>query len=204
MYDYMKSLQRQFDTKTEYIQDLKVKISQTHKELSARLSKEDRRLLLKLVDLEDALREETTVHSFVSGYRLACGIHYELSAEPKFSTIIMKFSTSSISTRAFQYMLRGIYYGLCTPIVVFKINARNIFPLTQFYEIIRCRPLEIINRLIRITDRKHVYFRHIKQRQDEFVKWFSQILIFIDNYPRIPCLLNHSIYSSLHCRWLQY
>ena len=51
MYDYMKSLQRQFDTKTEYIQDLKVKISQTHKELSARLSKEDRRLLLKLVDL---------------------------------------------------------------------------------------------------------------------------------------------------------
>lgn len=50
MYDYMKSLQRQFDTKTEYIQDLKVKISQTHKELSARLSKEDRRLLLKLVD----------------------------------------------------------------------------------------------------------------------------------------------------------
>ena len=85
MYDYMKSLQRQFETKPEYIQDLKTEVNQTHKELSARLSKEDRRLLLKLVDLEDALRGEATLHSFVSGYRLACGIHYELSAEPMYS-----------------------------------------------------------------------------------------------------------------------
>ena len=72
MYDYMKSLQRQFETKPEYIQDLKAEVNQTHKELSALLSKEDRRLLLKLVDLEDALRGEATLHSFVSGYRLAC------------------------------------------------------------------------------------------------------------------------------------
>ena len=78
MYDYMKSLQ-QFESKPEYIQDLKTEVNQTHKELSARLSKEDRRLLLKLVDLEDALRGEATLHSFVSGYRLACGVHYELS-----------------------------------------------------------------------------------------------------------------------------
>ena len=85
MYDYMKSLQRYFETKPEYIQDLKTEVNQTHKELSARLSKEDRRLLLKLMDLEDALRGEATLHSFVSGYRLACGIHYELSAEPMYS-----------------------------------------------------------------------------------------------------------------------
>ena len=51
MYDYMKSLQQQFESKPEYIQDLKTEVNQTHKELSARLSKEDRRLLLKLVDL---------------------------------------------------------------------------------------------------------------------------------------------------------
>ena len=85
MYDYMKSLQQQFESKPEYIQDLKTEVNQTHKELSARLETEDRRLLLKLVDLEDALRCETTLHSFVSGYRLACGIHYELSAEPMYS-----------------------------------------------------------------------------------------------------------------------
>ena len=85
MYDYMKSLQRQFETKPDYIQDLKAEVNQTHKELSARLEKENRRLLLKLVDLEDALRGEATLHSFVSGFRLACGIHYELSAEPMYS-----------------------------------------------------------------------------------------------------------------------
>ena len=85
MYDYMKSLQQQFESKPEYIQDLKTEVNQTHKELSARLEKEDRRLLLKLVDLEDALRCEATLHSFVSGYRLACGVHYELSAEPMYS-----------------------------------------------------------------------------------------------------------------------
>ena len=78
----MKSLQRHFETKPEYIQDLKAEVNQAHKELSARLSKEDRRLLLKLVDLEDALRGEATLHSFASGYRLACGIHRELSMEP--------------------------------------------------------------------------------------------------------------------------
>ena len=85
MYDYMKSLQQQFESKPEYIQDLKTEVNQTHKELSARLEKEDRRLLLKLVDLEDAIRCEATLHSFVSGYRLACGIHYELSTEPMYS-----------------------------------------------------------------------------------------------------------------------
>ena len=81
MYDYMKSLQRHFETKPEYIQDLKAEVNQTHKELSTRLSKEDRRLLLELVDLEDTLRGEATLHSFVSGYRLACGINRELSEE---------------------------------------------------------------------------------------------------------------------------
>ena len=85
MYDYMKALQRQFDSNPQLIQDLADEVNRTHQELSARLSKEDRRLLLKLVDLEDALRCEATLHSFVSGYRLACGIHYELSAEPMYS-----------------------------------------------------------------------------------------------------------------------
>ena len=85
MYDYMKSLQQQFESKPKYIQGLKTEVNQTHKELSARLEKENRRLLLKLVDLEDALRCKATLHSFVSGYRLACGIHYELSAEPMYS-----------------------------------------------------------------------------------------------------------------------
>ena len=85
MYDYMKALQRQFETKPRSIQELADEISQAHKELSSRLTKEDRRLLLRLVDTEDNMRGVATLHSFVCGYRLACGIHKELAEEPTYS-----------------------------------------------------------------------------------------------------------------------
>ena len=85
MYDYMKALQRQFETKPRSIQELADEISQAHKELSSRLTKEERRLLLRLVDMEDNMRGVATLHSFVCGYRLACGIHKELTKEPTYS-----------------------------------------------------------------------------------------------------------------------
>ena len=73
MYDYMKALQRQFETKPRSIQELADEVDRTHRELSSRLAKEDRKLLLRLVDLEDNLQSVATLHSFVCGYRLACG-----------------------------------------------------------------------------------------------------------------------------------
>ena len=85
MYDYMKALQRQFETNPRSIQELADEVDRTHKELSSRLAKEDRKLLLRLVDLEDNLQSATTLHSFTCGYRLACGIHRELAEEPMYS-----------------------------------------------------------------------------------------------------------------------
>lgn len=85
MYDYMKALQRQFETKPRAIQDLNEVVDRAHKELSSRLAKEDRKLLLRLVDLEDNLRGYATLHSFTCRYRLACGIHSEIAAEPMYS-----------------------------------------------------------------------------------------------------------------------
>lgn len=85
MYDYMKALQRQFETKPRSIQELSAEVDRTRKELSARLAKEDRKLLLKLVDMEDDLRSHATLHGFICGYRLACGIHRELAEEPPYS-----------------------------------------------------------------------------------------------------------------------
>ena len=85
MYDYMKALQRQFETASRLIQDLNAEVDRTHKELSSRLAKEDRKLLLRLVDLEDHLHGVATLHSFTCGYRLACGIHSEIAAEPMYS-----------------------------------------------------------------------------------------------------------------------
>ena len=85
MYDYMKALQRQFETTPRSIQELADEVDRTHRELSSRLAKEDRKLLLRLVDLEDNLHGVATLHSFTCGYRLACGIHRELSEEPAYS-----------------------------------------------------------------------------------------------------------------------
>lgn len=85
MHDYMKALQRQFESTPRSIQELADEIHRTHKELSSRLATEDRKLLLKLVDMEDNLRCESTLHSFASGYRLACGIHREIAEEPLYS-----------------------------------------------------------------------------------------------------------------------
>ena len=85
MYDYMKALQRQFESNPRSIQELADEVDRTHRELSSRLAKEDRRLLLRLVDMEDNLRGHATLHSFTCGYRLACGIHRELAEEPTYS-----------------------------------------------------------------------------------------------------------------------
>ena len=85
MYDYMKALQRQFETDSRLIQNLNDEVDRTHKELSSRLAKDDRKLLLRLVDLEDNLQSVATLHSFTCGYRLACGIHRELAEEPMYS-----------------------------------------------------------------------------------------------------------------------
>ena len=85
MHDYMKALQMQFETDCQSIQNLNDEVNRTHKELSSRLAKEDRKLLLRLVDMEDNLRGQATLHSFTCGYRLACGIHRELTEEPAYS-----------------------------------------------------------------------------------------------------------------------
>ena len=85
MYDYMKALQRQFETDSKSVQALNDEVNRTHRELSSRLAKEDRKLLLRLVDLEDNLQSVATLHSFTCGYRLACGIQRELAEEPMYS-----------------------------------------------------------------------------------------------------------------------
>ena len=85
MYDYMKALQRQFETNPRSIQELADEVDRIHKELSSRLAKEDRKLLLRLADTEDHLRSHATLHSFTCGYRLACGIHRKLAEEEMYS-----------------------------------------------------------------------------------------------------------------------
>ena len=85
MYDYMRTLQKQFEPQPEFFQNLDGDIRQIHKQLSARLKPEDKKLLLKLIDMEDLLHSEARLHSFISGYRLARAIHLELAEDPMYA-----------------------------------------------------------------------------------------------------------------------
>ncbi len=84
MYDYMKSLHRQFFREPE-CSELRREIEQTRQELRDQLDKEKRRKLLYLVDCQAALREDISIQSFLAGYRLACGIYRELLMQPPHS-----------------------------------------------------------------------------------------------------------------------
>lgn len=53
----------------------------THRQLTHLPDEAERKLLLKIADLGDVLREEACLNSFISGYRLAQGIQQELLAE---------------------------------------------------------------------------------------------------------------------------
>jgi hypothetical protein len=84
MYDYMKTLHRQFFREPE-CSELRGEIERTRQALQDGIGKESRRRLLYLTDCQSALREEVSLQSFLAGYRLACGIYRELLQEPPHS-----------------------------------------------------------------------------------------------------------------------
>lgn len=81
MRDYIKALCYRFETTSRRAEYLDRKIQRTHRRLTRLLNEPERKLLLKMADLEDALREEACLNSFIFGYRLALGIQQELLAE---------------------------------------------------------------------------------------------------------------------------
>ncbi|MPN34640.1 hypothetical protein SDC9_182134 [bioreactor metagenome] len=84
MYDYMKTLQKSFVAPPE-CERIRHELERAHEALHEQLDKQQRTLLLRYIDLENALREETSLCSFLNGYRLACGIYRELLQEPPHS-----------------------------------------------------------------------------------------------------------------------
>ena len=78
MLDYMKALYHRFNTPTDGIESLEEQTDKAHKQLAGQLGKQQRKLLLRLVDMEGTLRDQACLNSFISGYRLAHGIHQEL------------------------------------------------------------------------------------------------------------------------------
>ena len=63
MYDYMKALLQRFDTHSEQAAALEKSIEKNRKNLANRLTKSERKMLLRLSDLEDALRDEANLNA---------------------------------------------------------------------------------------------------------------------------------------------
>ena len=81
MRDYMKALYHRFENSSERTEKLERAAKKAHRNLAGKLDKTERKMLLRLSDLEDALRDEACLDSFMSGYRVAHGIHQELLAD---------------------------------------------------------------------------------------------------------------------------
>lgn len=74
MHDYMKALYHRFEAPSRRAENLDRKIKRTHNQPTRLLDKPGRKLLLRIADMEDELRDEACLNSFISGYRLAQGI----------------------------------------------------------------------------------------------------------------------------------
>lgn len=85
MLNYMTALHLRFKNPSQRSKELKQQATILHRQLASRLTKPERKLLLRLIDLEDALRDQSDLDSFVSGFRLAGGIQRELPEQPPYS-----------------------------------------------------------------------------------------------------------------------
>ena len=80
MRDYMTALQRRFHIASEQSAKLKREAESAYDTLHETLTREQQKLLLRLLDAEERLRDEEKLDAFFSGFRLADGIHRELGA----------------------------------------------------------------------------------------------------------------------------
>ena len=84
MRDYMTALQRRFHLTSEQSVKLKREAETAYDTLHDTLTREQQKLLLRLLDAEERLRDEEELDSFFSGFRLADGIHRELDGVPSY------------------------------------------------------------------------------------------------------------------------
>uniref|UniRef100_UPI00258D9529 DUF6809 family protein n=1 Tax=Oscillibacter sp. KLE 1728 TaxID=1226322 RepID=UPI00258D9529 len=77
MYDYMRALHARFCWEPE-LQKVRAEMERTYREIKARLGQQDQETLLQLADLENELREEASLTSFIAGFQLGMGIAGEM------------------------------------------------------------------------------------------------------------------------------
>ena len=83
-YNYIRALHQRFFREPTNA-DMRNQIEGLRRELREQLNRQDREKLLKLVDLGIELREETSLSSFIAGFKLAWGLSKELEADGLYS-----------------------------------------------------------------------------------------------------------------------
>ena len=83
MRDYMMALHQRFCKEPE-CREVKTQIREVESGLRQALDRRGQEQLLKLADLENELLDETSLESFLSGFKLALGIAAELAPSYSF------------------------------------------------------------------------------------------------------------------------
>ena len=83
MRDYMMALHQRF-CKEPDCREIRKELEAVHQDLHQVLDRQGQEKLLKLADLENELLDETSLESFLSGFKLALGISAELAPSYSF------------------------------------------------------------------------------------------------------------------------
>ena len=73
----MRTLHARFCREPE-LQKVRAELDRAYREIKAKLVQQDQETLLQLTDLENELREETSLTSFIAGFQLGMGIAGEM------------------------------------------------------------------------------------------------------------------------------
>ena len=78
MNDALKQLYNRFYTPLPMV-EAEQEIEDCHKQLIGRLEKPERKLVLRIMDAQNLIAEERSMHSFLCGFQLAWELAYELN-----------------------------------------------------------------------------------------------------------------------------
>ena len=77
MYDYIRALHAGACREPE-LRSTRVELDQAHRVIKGKSDQQNQEILLQLADLENELREETSLASFIAGFQLGMGIAGEI------------------------------------------------------------------------------------------------------------------------------
>ena len=84
MYEYLQALHQRFFREPEHT-ELHEEIAKLRQELEVELNPTQRKILLRLIDVQGYLKNDVSLESLAAGFKLASGISKELEADGLYS-----------------------------------------------------------------------------------------------------------------------